>query len=57
MEVCGRYHHWMPILVKVVHKDLFFSWCLAYVRALEVRAVAQSYAITPLKARQCLSLL
>ena len=25
MEVCGRYHHWMPILVHVTHKDLFVS--------------------------------
>lgn len=25
MEVCGRYHHWMPILVRVVHKDVFLA--------------------------------
>ncbi len=25
MEVCGRYHHWMPILVQVTHRDLFLS--------------------------------
>jgi heme/copper-type cytochrome/quinol oxidase subunit 2 len=30
MEVCGRYHHWMPILVHVTHKDIFLSWCVAY---------------------------
>lgn len=34
MEVCGRYHHWMPILVRIVHKDLFLSWCLSFLRAL-----------------------
>lgn len=32
MEVCGRYHHWMPILVKIVHKDSFLLWCLTYIR-------------------------
>ncbi len=26
MEVCGRYHHWMPILVKVTHYDIFLLW-------------------------------
>lgn len=25
MEVCGRYHHWMPILVRVVHRDVFLA--------------------------------
>jgi heme/copper-type cytochrome/quinol oxidase subunit 2 len=25
MEVCGRYHHWMPILVRIVHRDAFLS--------------------------------
>jgi len=34
MEVCGRYHHWMPILIRIVHKDLFLSWCLSFLRAL-----------------------
>lgn len=26
MEVCGRYHHWMPILIKVDHVDIFILW-------------------------------
>ena len=34
MEVCGRYHHWMPILIRIVHKDLFLSWCLSFLKAL-----------------------
>ena len=34
MEVCGRYHHWMPILVRIIHKDLFLIWCLSYLRLL-----------------------
>ena len=37
MEVCGRYHHWMPILIKIVHKDLFLLWCLSYLRALDTK--------------------
>lgn len=27
MEVCGRFHHWMPIVVYFMKKDLFFLWC------------------------------
>lgn len=38
MEVCGRYHHWMPILIHVVHKDIFLSWCLTYLKLLDARA-------------------
>lgn len=45
MEVCGRYHHWMPILVQVAHKDIFVSWCLAFIKALE--AQSSSGVVTP----------
>jgi len=31
MEVCGRYHHWMPIVVYFMKRDLFFLWCLHFV--------------------------
>jgi heme/copper-type cytochrome/quinol oxidase subunit 2 len=27
MEICGRYHHWMPIVVYFMKRDLFFLWC------------------------------
>lgn len=27
MEICGRFHHWMPIVVYFMKKDLFFLWC------------------------------
>jgi hypothetical protein len=27
MEVCGRFHHWMPIIVYFMKRDLFFLWC------------------------------
>jgi len=37
MEVCGRYHHWMPILVRVAHRDVFTLWCLTHLRALAQR--------------------
>jgi hypothetical protein len=40
MEVCGRYHHWMPILVHVTHRDLFLGWCLGFLKALEARPLA-----------------
>lgn len=29
MEVCGRYHHWMPLLVHVSHADVFAAWLAA----------------------------
>jgi hypothetical protein len=49
MEVCGRYHHWMPILVHVTHRDLFLSWCLGFLKALEARplSVLQSGPCAP----------
>jgi hypothetical protein len=31
MEICGRYHHWMPIVVYFMKRDLFFLWCLHFV--------------------------
>jgi heme/copper-type cytochrome/quinol oxidase subunit 2 len=31
MEICGRYHHWMPIIVYFVKRDLFFLWCSHFV--------------------------
>jgi heme/copper-type cytochrome/quinol oxidase subunit 2 len=27
MEICGRFHHWMPIIVFFLKRDLFFLWC------------------------------
>lgn len=27
MEVCGRFHHWMPIIVYFLRRDLFILWC------------------------------
>ena len=26
-EICGRYHHWMPIVIYFMKRDLFFLWC------------------------------
>jgi heme/copper-type cytochrome/quinol oxidase subunit 2 len=31
MEVCGRYHHWMPIIIYFMKRDLFFLWCTHFV--------------------------
>jgi heme/copper-type cytochrome/quinol oxidase subunit 2 len=31
MEVCGRYHHWMPIVVYFMKRDLFVLWCTHFV--------------------------
>ena len=31
MEICGRFHHWMPIVVQFMKRDLFFLWCTHFV--------------------------
>ncbi len=31
MEVCGRYHHWMPIVIYFMKRDLFILWCTHFV--------------------------
>ena len=30
-EICGRYHHWMPIVIYFMKRDLFFLWCTHFV--------------------------
>ena len=32
----------MPILIRIVHKDIFLSWCLIYIRALSTKTVAEA---------------
>jgi hypothetical protein len=31
MEICGRFHHWMPIIVYFMKRDLFFLWCIHFI--------------------------
>ena len=31
MEICGRFHHWMPIVVYFVKRDIFLMWCIHFV--------------------------
>lgn len=31
MEICGRYHHWMPIVLYLMKRDLFFLWCTHFI--------------------------
>jgi len=33
MEICGRFHHWMPIVVYFMKRDLFFLWCTHFILA------------------------
>lgn len=56
MEVCGRYHHWMPILVNVVHKDIFLSWCLVYLKQIDARALSNSRALQTISSIDLLTL-
>jgi heme/copper-type cytochrome/quinol oxidase subunit 2 len=30
-EICGRYHHWMPIVVYFMKRDIFFLWCTHFI--------------------------
>ncbi len=46
MEVCGRYHHWMPLSVRIVHRDAFCAWCLTYLRTAPGGAAAAVAAPT-----------
>lgn len=34
-EICGRYHHWMPIVVYFMKRDLFFLWCTHFTNTKE----------------------
>jgi hypothetical protein len=31
MEICGRFHHWMPIVVYFMRRDLFCLWCVHFI--------------------------
>jgi heme/copper-type cytochrome/quinol oxidase subunit 2 len=31
MEICGRFHHWMPIVVYFMRRDLFCLWCTHFI--------------------------
>jgi heme/copper-type cytochrome/quinol oxidase subunit 2 len=31
MEICGRFHHWMPIVVYFLQRDLFVLWCSHFI--------------------------
>ena len=32
MEICGRFHHWMPIIAYFMNQDLFFIWVVHYLK-------------------------
>jgi heme/copper-type cytochrome/quinol oxidase subunit 2 len=34
-EICGRFHHWMPIIVYFMKRDLFFLWCTHFMLRIE----------------------
>ena len=58
MEVCGRYHHFMPILVRILHPDAFLVWCLTHVRAVDAQSRGGAYgaALTSVDLNLLLSL-
>jgi hypothetical protein len=47
MEVCGRYHHWMPIMVNVAHPALFIDWCLTFLRGLDTQSQNGASSLPP----------
>lgn len=48
MEVCGRYHHWMPIMLNIVHPALFVDWCLAFLRGLDSQSMNGPTTLPPI---------
>lgn len=55
MEVCGRYHHWMPLLVRVVHVNEFIDWCSSFFAVLGLTAGADLYVSAVKVGRQVLN--
>lgn len=31
MEICGRFHHWMPIVLYIMKRDTFFIWTTHFI--------------------------
>lgn len=51
-EICGRYHHWMPIVVYFMKPDLFVLWCVHFVMSpssTEHHNAATNWFHSPLK--------
>ena len=51
-EICGRYHHWMPIVVYFMKPDLFVLWCTHFVlspSSTEHRNAAANWFQSPLR--------
>ena len=51
-EICGRYHHWMPIVVYFMKPDLFVLWCVHFVMlpsSEEHQNAANNWFHSPLK--------
>lgn len=57
MEVCGRYHHWMPIMVNVTHPALFLDWCLAFLRGIDAQAYNGGLCLSPAELSTLLTVL
>lgn len=44
MEICGRFHHWMPIVVYFLRRDLFCLWCTHFIfNNKQVNSIYQGY--------------
>lgn len=44
MEICGRFHHWMPIVVYFIRRDLFCIWCIHFIFTnKQLNMVSQSF--------------
>lgn len=49
MEICGRFHHWMPIVVYFIRRDLFCLWCVHFIfKNNQTQGTLQSYDMTNL---------
>ena len=47
MEICGRFHHWMPIVVYFMRRDLFCVWCIHFIfRNKQTNGTLHSYELS-----------
>ena len=46
MEICGRFHHWMPIVVYFMKRDLFCLWCIHFIFSnKQMNNLTQAYSL------------
>ena len=47
MEICGRFHHWMPIVVYFMKRDIFCLWCTHFVLSPDLHTSNNDFSYLP----------